>query len=77
MKSPSKFATLQEWQSQLETDYPYAVTVNPPIVISGQMMNVDWLREHVGEPYVDWINEWPTYRFKRESDAVKFSLAFT
>lgn len=74
-----RFSNLKTLHEELETEYPYVVTMckvqNP---FPGNHMHLDWLRAHVdSERYASWINDWPTYRFKRESDAVKFSLAFT
>jgi hypothetical protein len=71
-----KYISLSEWQHQLQVEYPYVVRVSDyKPGIANHM--VTWCTQHVGMSYDTWVNEHPTYRFRRESDAVAFSMAFT
>jgi uncharacterized protein YycO len=71
-----KFLSLSEWLQQLQVEYPYAVRVSNYTPDMANHMAA-WCMQHVGKSYHTWVNEHPTYRFKRESDAVLFSLMFT
>ena len=72
-----KFITPQQWHHELHVEYAHTVQV---CVDDDHMQHLkmhNWLVTHVGEPYVTWIYVFPTYRFRSESDAVKFSLVWS
>ena len=71
-----KYVTIAEWFKQLRTDYPHVVHVSH---CTGQqkMLMQSWLVSHIGPVFDTWANVHPEYRFKRESDAVQFSMVFT
>lgn len=59
------------------TEWPYQVSVSQDMFIQWQSMCA-WCDRHVGGRDQDW--EWPTegwFVFKKESDAMAFSLAWS